>query len=124
MHGIIICIPQKTTEHACKNALIDLLGDLISITPAELKLKTLSNKHGIVLNTTIERSISQMCNIGEYYIEQAIQKGLSQGIEQGIEQGINALVSTLRDINQADKFFLEKLIEKFNLTEEGAKKYL
>ena len=69
-----------------------------------------------------------MCNIGEYYIEEAIRKGLTQGMEQGMAQGmaqgIKALVSSLRKAKQSNAFILGELIENFSLTEEEARKYL
>ena len=69
-----------------------------------------------------------MCNVSEYFIERATEIGLSrgmeQGIQQGLEQGIKALVSSLRKLNQSNEFILSEIIEKFNITEEKAMKYL
>lgn len=61
-----------------------------------------------------------MCNISEFYIEQATERGL----EQGLKQGIKALVSTLREFNCTNELILNKIIEKFNLTKEEALEYL
>ena len=124
MHGVVIGIPPTPSPKDAKNALLSMLEDLISSTKAEPKKQILSEKHGIVITTTLERRISQMCNIGEYFIEEAIKKGLSQGMAQATLQGINALVSSLRKANQSNEFILGELIENFNLTEEEATKYL
>ena len=69
-----------------------------------------------------------MCNISEFFIEQAteigLERGMEQGLEQGLEQGIRALVSTLRDFNHTNELIINKLVEKFELSEEEAMKYL
>jgi len=128
MHGVVIGIPPTPNTKDSKNALLSMLEDLVTNTKAEPKKQILSEKHGIVITSALERSISEMCNIGEYYIEEAIRKGLTKGMEQGIAQGmaqgIYSLVSTLRELNQSNELILSKVVEKFSLTEEEAMKYL
>lgn len=97
-----------------------MLENLFSNIPATDKKRILSEKYGIKMTNTLERSISKMCNISEFYIEQATEIGL----EQGLEQGIKALVSTLKDFHYTNEVILCKIIEKFNLSKEDAMKYL
>ena len=37
---------------------------------------------------TMERTVSEMCNLSQGFIEEGRKQGLAQGIEQGIERGI------------------------------------
>lgn len=73
-----------------------------------------------------------MCNISEYFIEHAtevglergMKQGLEQGIKQGIEQSITIFIAALRKNNFSDASILNELIERFELSEETAMKYL
>ncbi len=57
-------------------------------------------------------------------IEKGMEQGIKQGMKQGIEQGISALASALREINVPEDIILQKIQEKFKLSESEAKKYL
>lgn len=60
----------------------------------------------------LESEVSLMCN-------------LSKGIEEkGIEKGIIAMVSTLKELRIADDIILNKIREKFGLTEDVAETYV
>ena len=37
---------------------------------------------------SMERTVSEMCNLSQGFIEEGRKQGLAQGIEQGIERGI------------------------------------
>ena len=54
-----------------------------------------------------------------------IEKGIEKGIKQGIEKGrIWGSISTYRDYGLSDDEILEKLQEKYHLSEEEAMEYL
>ena len=141
MHGIVISIQPNMPSEESKNTLISMLEDLLTNIPATDKKRILSDKYGIKMTTTLERSIGKMCNISEFFIEQAteiglergmergMKRGMEQGLEQGLEQGIRALVYlppplTLRDFDHTNELIINKLVEKFHLSEEDAMKYL
>lgn len=47
-----------------------------------------------------------------------------ENVEKGKEQGILGMVSALRDLDISDSTILQKLQEKFLLTQEESQKYL
>lgn len=52
------------------------------------------------------------------------QENVEIGRDQGIKQGILGMISALRDLDIPDNTILQKLQEKFLLTEEESQKYL
>lgn len=52
--------------------------------------------------------------------ERGIEKGIEQGIERGIEKGTSAMISLLRDMGFDDAAICEKLVQKFDFTQEDA----
>ena len=52
------------------------------------------------------------------------EKGIEKGIEKGLEKGVQALVETCRELHLSRGQCLEKLVEKFQLTEDSAGIYL
>lgn len=52
------------------------------------------------------------------------QENQEIGRAEGRAEGIQAMISTLRDMDMPNIFILQKLMEKFRLTEDEAKKYL
>lgn len=52
------------------------------------------------------------------------QENREIGRAEGIVEGIQALISTLRELDTSDMVILQKLREKFNLTEKEARNYL
>jgi hypothetical protein len=47
-----------------------------------------------------------------------------ENIEKGMEIGILGMVSSLRDFNIPDHDILQKIQEKYNLSQEEAERYL
>ena len=52
------------------------------------------------------------------------EKGIEKGIEKGLEKGVQALIETCRELHLSHGQCLDKLIEKFQLTEADAGIYL
>ncbi len=73
-----------------------------------------------------------MCNLSKGVEEKGIEKGRQEGRregrqkgrQEGRQEGIIAMVSALRDLEITDSIILDKIQEKFHLTEEAAKMYL
>ena len=61
-----------------------------------------------------------MCNLSKGVEEKGIQKGL----EKGLEKGIKAMISTLKELQISNDIILDKICDKFQLTEETARAYL
>lgn len=56
--------------------------------------------------------------------EEAERKGLEKGLREGISKGIVVAVDTFRELGMSEKVILEKIMEKFSLTEEEAKEVM
>ena len=63
-------------------------------------------------------------NMRDIIIDNFIEQGVEQGIEKGIEQGIEKFIETLRELGHNDSVIKSKLIEKYDLSEANANKYL
>lgn len=61
-----------------------------------------------------------MCNLSKGVAEQ----GRIEGIQEGIQEGIRAMVSTLKELQISDDIILNKVKEKFHLSEDVAKEYM
>lgn len=57
-------------------------------------------------------------------LRESEEKGIKQGIEKGYEQGIKALIETCMDFGISSADTLNKIKQKFSLTEEAAQEYL
>ncbi|WP_099467063.1 Rpn family recombination-promoting nuclease/putative transposase [Konateibacter massiliensis] len=57
-------------------------------------------------------------------IEEGISQGITQGKKEGIELGVKAMIEALRELNLSDETIIEKLKEKFALSQKEAEKYL
>lgn len=65
-----------------------------------------------------------MCNLSEVVEERGIKKGVEQGLAQGIEKGIRGLVDILREMGTPKEIIIDKIMEKFALTEAQAEKFV
>ena len=57
---------------------------------------------------SMERTVSEMCNLSQGFIEEGRKQGLAQGIEQGIERGIEE--GTDRERLQNIRSMMKKLM--------------
>ena len=106
----------------------------------EEKLTILEDEFKISPTRDFEEGVNVMCNLSEGIerkgIEKGLEKGLEKGIEKGIkkgiekgiekglekgrEEGIQALVETLNEISVPEKTIVEKVIEKYGISQENA----
>ena len=57
-------------------------------------------------------------------IAEGVVKGREEGIKEEREKSIKTLVGVYRELDFQDEIIVKKLIEKYSLTKEEAKKYL
>ncbi len=57
-------------------------------------------------------------------LEERDEEKREEGRQEGIKEGIKVLVESLREVDLSEEIILQKLIEKFHLTEEEARTYL
>ena len=60
----------------------------------------------------------------EIGMQQGKELGMQRGREIEREQNIEILIDTLRELGKDNAFILQKIVEKYSLTEEVAKQYL
>lgn len=56
-------------------------------------------------------------------LERGLEQGLERGLEQGLEQGFKAFIQDNIEENIPKERILQKLVKRFNLTEEKAREY-
>ena len=75
---------------------------------------------GLIQNPSMKGTVKNMCDVAQ----NLLRKGRSEGIKEGIKEGIQALVETLKEMGQSNEFIIDKIITKFSITEDEAKRYL
>ena len=64
------------------------------------------------ITTELEGRLDSMCNLSEV-VE-----------ERGVEKGIRGLVDILKEMGTSKEVIVDKIMEKFSLTEEQARKFV
>ena len=129
---MVIRIRNNENAAESRNKLIAMLEDLLSNQDSETKKTKLEEKYAMEITTELEGRFNSMCNLSEVVEERGIKKGMAQGIEQGIErgieqgkeQGIRGLVDILNEMGTSKDVIVDKIMEKFFLTEEQARKFV
>jgi hypothetical protein len=124
MCGMVIRIRNNENAAESRNKLIAMLEDLLSNQDSETKKTKLEEKYAMEITTELEGRFNSMCNLSEVVEERGIKKGMAQGIEQGKEQGIRGLVDILNEMETSKDVIVDKIMEKFLLTEEQARKFV
>ena len=111
----MICLGKKAED--TDTDVLKLLHVLLSTdTGSEDKCQILEEDFHIKMTQALESEVSLMCNLS---------KGVeAKGIEKGIEKGIQAMISTLKELQISNDVILNKICDKFQLTEETARAYL
>ncbi len=139
LSSVFINLSAKTLKSG--NKLIAMLSTLLSDTlEIKEKKKRLEEEYNIPMTEELEKGAAAMCNLSEAIeergikkgieqgiekgIEQGIEKGIEQGIEKGIEKGIRGLVDTLKELGIPKEVVVQKIMEKFSLTEEKAREFV
>ena len=116
MCGIVIRIREKDSAAGSQNSLIAMLEDLLSNEAADRKKHKLEEKYNMKITTELERRLDRMCNLST-----AVEE---RGIEKGIEKGIRGLVEILKELGTPKEIIVDKIMEKFSLSETQAKKFV
>lgn len=120
MVAIMICLGGAGDKDY--TGVLKLLDVLLSTktNPAE-KCRILEDDFHIEMTQTLESEVSLMCNLSKGVEENGIKKGIEQGIEQG---KIYGAITMCRDLELPEEVIIEKLKNKFDLSEESARQYL
>lgn len=70
----------------------------------------------IAMKMELESEVSELCNLS--------QGIYNEGINVGLDKGIEGAVELLREAGFGDQDIIEKIMSKYHLTLEAAKKYV
>ena len=87
----MLCLGKS--EKAADNGILKLLNVLLSskVAPAEKK-QILQDEFHIPMTQTMDREVSNMCNLGQAVWDEAWEKGEASGTEKGVLVSIQNLV--------------------------------
>ncbi len=116
MCGMVIRIRNNENAAESRNRLIAMLEDVLSTQDGESKKRKLEEKYDMKITTELEGRFNSMCNLSEVVEE--------RGMKKGVEQGIRGLVDILREMGTPKEIIIDKVMEKFALTEAQAEKFV
>ena len=68
----------------------------------------------------LESEVSELCNLSQGIFNEGVTEGMNRGLDKGIE----GAVELLREAGFGDQDIIEKIMSKYHLTLEAAKKYV
>lgn len=68
----------------------------------------------------LESEVSELCNLSQG----VFNEGVTEGMNRGLDKGIEGAVELLREAGFGDQDIIEKIMSKYHLTLEAAKKYV
>ena len=115
MSAVMVCLGEESDRE--QGGILKLLNILFSTeSKAREKQEILEREFSIKMTKTLKREVALMCNLSQWVEE--------KGIKKGMERGIEATVSVLKELGINEDVILEKVKEKFSLTESQARKYV
>ena len=120
MCGMVIRIRNSRNVTESRNRLIAMLEDVLSREDSDVKKRKLEEKYAMKMTLELEGRINRMCNLSDVVVE----RGIELGIQQGMQRGIKGLVDILRDMGTPKEVIVQKIMEKFSMTEEKAREFV
>ena len=126
LQAVIIKLREIQNVEVSKNRLIAMLEELVSKDDTETKKKKLSEKYDLVMDYSLERRVSSMCNFSEALIERGWEEGHLIGLEEGRMKGrmeerkrerARGLIENITNM-QGYGVPKEQIMKFLNLTEE------
>jgi predicted transposase YdaD len=124
----MVCLGEdsENTDGMNKN-ILKLLRVLLSgkVTPIKKK-EILNNDFDVVMSVNTYKEMNSMCNLSQGIRREAELKGRLEGrlegkLEGKLEGGISTLIETYQELGISVEQTLNKLMEKFGISEEEAK---
>ena len=124
MCGMVIRIRNSCNVTESRNRLIAMLEDVLSREDSDVKKRKLEEKYAMKMTLELEGRINRMCNLSDVVVERGIELGIQQGMQQGMQRGIKGLVDILSDMGTPKEVIVQKIMEKFSMTEEKAREFV
>ena len=130
---IMIGLEKEPPESSEQYELHRLLGVLLSNKlEVNTKLAIIKEEYQIPVNDELREDVNIMCNLGQGIEDEAIAIGKSIGIaigesrgeERGEERGIRGLVDILTELEMPADIIVDKIMQKFSLSEAKAREFL
>ena len=107
--------------HSTENPILRLMGVLLSDTiKVHEKKKIMEEEFHIAMTMELESEVSELCNLSQGIYNE----GVTEGINQGLDKGIIGAVELLREDGHDDQTIIKRIMSKYHLTLEAAKKYV
>ena len=112
-------------ENKERTGILRLLSVLLSSETAESeKKRILRDDYAIPITETMERSLTEMCNLSQGVEEKGIAKGLARGRAEGRTEGrTETSLSLIRNLMDSTGFAVEKAMAMLKIPEEDRAKY-
>ena len=120
MCGMVIRIRNSRNVTESRNRLIAMLEDVLSREDSDVKKRKLDEKYAMKMTLELEGRINRMCNLSDVVVE----RGIELGIQHGMQRGIKGLVDILSDMGTPKEVIVQKIMEKFSMTEEKAREFV
>ena len=86
----------------------------------QTKQKVMQDEFHIAMTMELESEVSELCNLSQGIFNEGVTEGMNRGLDKGIE----GAVELLREAGFGDQDIIEKIMNKYHLTLEAAKKYV
>ena len=120
MCGMVIRIRNNSDAAESRNRLIAMLEDVLSREDSDVKKRKLEEKYAMKMTLELEGRIKRMCNLSDVVVE----RGIELGMQQGMQRGIKGLVDILSEMGTSKEVIVQKIMEKFSMTEEKAREFV
>lgn len=124
MCGMVIRIRNNSDVAESRNRLIAMLEDVLSPEDSDVKKRKLEEKYAMKMTLELEGRVKRMCNLSDVVVERGIELGMQQGMQQGMQRGIKGLVDILSEMGTSKEVIVQKIMEKFSMTEEKAREFV
>ena len=116
-----IIVSLGDADHPVDNRILRLMNVLLSSKKdIRTKQKIMQEEFHIAMTTELESEVSELCNLSQGIYNE----GITEGINQGLDKGIIGAVELLREDGHDDQTIIKRIMSKYHLTLEAAKKYV
>ena len=124
MNRDLICLGKPEGEYY--GWLLRMLDVLVGgrCTPRQV-IQILEDEYEFAHAHTMERTVSEMCNLSQGIFEEGMEKGMAQGMEKGIERGTNReRLQNIRSLMETTGWPAEQVMTAMKIPASDQPKYL
>ena len=124
MNVTMICLGKPEGKHY--GGLLRMLEVLFTGRYAAKEvIQILEDEYEFAHAHTMERTVSEMCNLSQGIFEEGMEKGMAQGIEKGIERGTNReRLQNIRSLMETTGWPAEQVMTAMKIPAADQPKYL